>query len=45
VLIGKKMSQQERITELNAMAKQQLKVLTDVDNKLLLPKGSKIGGH
>jgi len=38
VLITKKISQSERIVELNNMARQQLKVLTHVDNKLL--KGS-----
>jgi len=38
-LISKKISQSERLVELNNMARQQLKVLLEVDNKLLLPKG------
>ena len=37
-LITKKVSQPERIVELNNMARQQLRVLTAVDNKLMLPK-------
>jgi len=37
-LINKKVPQNERLIELNKMAKQQLKVLLEVDNKLLLPK-------
>jgi len=37
VLIGKKVPQSKRITELNNMARQQLKVLGDIDNRLLLP--------
>ena len=41
VLIGKKIPQSERLVELNNMARQQLKVLLEVDNKLLLPKGGK----
>ncbi|MCL2631174.1 MAG: KilA-N domain-containing protein [Firmicutes bacterium] len=38
-LIGKKIAQSERLIELNNMARQQLKVLLEVDNRLLLPKG------
>ena len=38
VLIAKKIPQPERITELNNMARQQLKVLAGVGNKLLLAK-------
>ena len=38
VLIGKKLPQSERLAELNNMARQQLKVLSEVDNRLLLPK-------
>jgi len=38
ILITNKVPQKERIVKLNEMAKQQLKVLVDVDNRLLLPK-------
>jgi len=41
VLISKKAPQSERLIELNNMARQQLKVLIEVDNRLLLPKGKK----
>ena len=36
-MIGDKKSQAERLEKLNEMARQQLKVLLEVDNKLLLP--------
>jgi len=38
ILITNKVPQKERIIKLNEMAKQQLKVLVEVDNRLLLPK-------
>ena len=38
VLISKKTPQSERLVELNNMARQQLKVLLEIDNRLLLPK-------
>ena len=37
-LIKDKMPQGERIVKLREMAQQQLKILLDVDNRLLLPK-------
>jgi len=38
VLIGKKVPQAQRMTELSNMARNQLRVLSDIDNKLILPK-------
>ncbi|MDR2542287.1 MAG: KilA-N domain-containing protein [Treponema sp.] len=38
ILINDKVSQQERLIKLNEMARKQLKVLLEVDNRLLLPK-------
>ena len=38
ILIARKVSQAERMTELSKMAKQQLKTLSKIDTKLLLPK-------
>ena len=41
ILINDKVSQKERLIKLNEMARQQLKVLIEVDNRLLLPKSKK----
>jgi len=41
ILINDKVSQKERLIKLNEMARQQLKVLMEVDNRLLLPKSKK----
>ena len=38
ILINSKIPQKERLVKLNEMARQQLKVLVEVDNRLLLPK-------
>jgi len=38
IMIGDKIPQDIRMTRLNEMARKQLKVLVDIDNKLLLPK-------
>jgi len=38
ILINDKLPQQERLKKLNEMARQQLKVLLEVDNRLYLPK-------
>ena len=37
-MIADKIPQSERLIKLNEMARQQLKILLEVDNKLLLPK-------
>jgi len=39
IMIKDKLPQKERLIKLNEMARQQLKTLLEVDNRLLLPKG------
>jgi len=38
-MIAKKIPQDERMTELHEMAKEQMRLLVEIDNRLLLPKG------